>query len=169
MNGVEWVRSWHKQRRYDLMVSTCGQYYRKSTEKPKLHGALEREIKCLDAAKSMGLTKIQKIVDGVVDRSGTSYVITEHCGKNLTRSRVPLDWRQQLDIIDEELMLLQVEHSIYHNDVQMRNLFVDGSALTLLDFDLASFKDPNRRAMLRPEFLCCDRIRDKIINKWGVR
>ena len=166
INNIEWFNPGHKQRRYDLRISSCHKYFKKSTN--RLHKTLEMEFKCLTFARDLKLDKIQQLVDGHIDKNGESYIITEYCGHNITRSQVPSDWSNQLDIIDEQLQILIDKHKVYHNDVQVRNLFVRSKKLTLIDFDLATIGAPNRRAGKRPGFLKCDYIRDKFIDRWNI-
>lgn len=165
-NDINWLNPGHKQRRYDLSISSCYNYFKKSTN--RLHKTLETEFKCLTYVKDLKLDKIQQLVDGHIDKNGVSYIITEYCGRNVTRSQVPIDWASQLDVIDEQLQILIDKHKVYHNDVQVRNLFVRDNKLTLIDFDLATIGAPNRRASKRPGFLKCDYIKDKFINRWNI-
>lgn len=164
IDKIEWMTSGHKQKRYDLNISKCGRYFKKSTS--RLHKTLKTEYECLNTIRKANLVKIQQLIAGEINPSGTSYIITKHCGRNLTRSRVPSNWREQLDIIDIQLDLLMSEYKIFHNDVQMRNIFINNGELTLIDFDLATFGKPNRRGAKRPCFLKCDLVRDKIVNRW---
>ena len=167
-DDIKWVNPGHKQRRYTLEMSDDLRLFKKSTT--RLHKTLEIELRCLQHAKDLKLTKIQQLVEGSIDFSGESYIISKYCGRNITRSKVPDDWREQLDIIDEELKVLTNEHKVYNNDVQTRNLFIDKSGqFTLIDFDLATIGKPNRRAIKRPGFNNCDYIRDKFINSWHVK
>jgi len=167
-DDIKWINPGHKQRRYDLEMSDDWLLFKKSTT--RLHKTLENELKCLQYAKDLKLTKIQQLVHGEIDINGVSYIITKYCGRNITRSKVPSDWREQLDIIDQELKILTQEFKVYHNDVQSRNLFIDKSKqFTLIDFDLATFGSPNRRAVKRPGFCNCDYIRDKFINSWKIK
>lgn len=165
---ITWLNPGHKQRRYTLNVSDDRKYFKKSTK--RLHQTLATEYRCLLWARELQLTKIQQLIEGVMDTNGTSYIISKYHGRNLTRSRVPDDWREQLDIIDHELNILKTEHKVYHNDVQMRNLFIDNdNNLTLIDFDLATLGGPDRRGKKRPGFNNCDYIRDKIQTSWNIK
>jgi hypothetical protein len=164
IKSIEWLPSGHKQKRYDLSISRCGHYFKKSTN--RLHKTLKTELECLSVIRDANLIKIQQLVDGDIDTAGTSYIVTEHCGRNLKRSLVPIDWREQLDIIDVQLDILMKDYKIFHNDVQMRNIFIKHDSLTLIDFDLATVGKPNRRSSKRPCFLKCDLIREKITNRW---
>lgn len=162
---LEWIRTPHKTRRYDLYMSKCHKYFKKSTT--RLHTPLHAELKSLKIVKQLNLNKVQRLIDGVIDFDGTSYIITEYCGINLRRSIVPDDWKRQLDIIDESLTELK-NVKVYHNDVQTRNIFCLDRQLCLIDFDLSTHGAPSRRSKQRPEFNCCDRVRDKIINRWRL-
>ena len=163
--NIKWMRTPHKTRRYDLHISTCHKYFKKSTN--KLHKTLEVEYKSLQVVKQLKLNKVQKLVDGDIDYTGTSYIITEYCGINLRRSLLPDDWKIQLDVIDQSLNELK-NVKVFHNDVQVRNIFVMDSTLCLIDFDLATHGAPSRRSKARPEFNNCDRVRDKIHNRWKI-
>jgi len=168
IDNILWLNPGHKQRRYDLAVSENNKLFKKSTN--RLHDTLSTELKCLQFAKDLGLNRIQRVVDGNIDREGISYIITEHCGRNLTRSRVPTDWREQLLDIDDQLNMLITTHKVYHNDVQVRNCFINNDGqLRIIDFDLATIGKPNRRSSGRPGFLNCDFIRDKIIDRWNIK
>ena len=167
MNDIIWMNPGHKQRRYTLRVSKDWRFFKKSTT--SLHKTLGIELECLTKVKEASLTKIQRLVSGDINPRGESYIITEYCGRNITRNKVPEDWASQLDTIDSELNLLIDQYKIYHNDVQVRNLFVDTEGqLTLIDFDLASIGSPNRKAKKRPWLLNCDAIRSKF-KKWRIK
>ena len=164
--SMKWIRTPHKTRRYDLYMSSCYQYFKKSTN--KLHQPLEDEFKSLQVVKQLNLSKVQKLIDGYIDYDGVSYIITEYCGVNLRRSIVPPDWRDQLEMIDQSLNELK-NVKIFHNDVQVRNIFCKDNNLCLIDFDLSTHGAPSRRSKTRPEFNCCDRVRDKITNRWKIK
>lgn len=163
---IDWMRTPHKTRRYDLYISKCYKYFKKSTD--ILHQPLEAEYKSLKVVKQLNLNKVQKLVDGKIDYDGVSYIISEYCGINLRRSIVPSDWEEQLDTIDQSLIELK-NVKVYHNDVQVRNIFCNDGELCLIDFDLSTHGAPSRRSKTRPEFNCCDRVRDKIINRWKIK
>ena len=164
--GIEWINPGHKQRRYDLFLSKDQTMFKKST--PRLHAKLQIELNCLEHVRSLKLTKIQQLVEGEINTDGISYIITKYCGRNVTRSKIPPDWREQLDVIDKELNLLIAERKVYHNDVQTRNLFVKNGLFTIIDFDLGTIGSPSRRSSKRPGFTNCDYIREKF-QKWGVK
>jgi thiamine kinase-like enzyme len=167
VDDIKWCMTGHKKRRYDLRVSCDGKYFKKSTN--RLHDTLEMELFCLEKAKSRNLNRMQRLVEGIIDKDNTSYIVTESCGRGLTRGSVPDNWKEQLDEIDEQLNILEREFKIYHNDVQMRNMFSKNKYIMLLDFDLATTNAPNRRATKRPGFLRCDLVRDKIQNDWNIK
>jgi hypothetical protein len=168
VDSIDWKNPGHKQRRYNLNISSDAKFFKKSTD--RLHKTLETELTCLQYAKELNLKKIQQLVVGEIDRDGMSYIITKYCGRNITRSRVPPDWKEQLNQIDIELKLLIDNYKVYHNDVQARNCFIDNhQQLTVIDFDLATIGSPNRRASKRHGFLNCDFIRSKIQERWGIK
>lgn len=162
---MNWLLTGHKQRRYDLHISSCRKYFRKSTD--RLHSKLENESRCLSVATGLKLPKIQVLVDSNININGVSYIITEFCGINIRRNIVPDDWREQLDIIQSSVDTLK-QHKVFHNDIQSRNLFVMGKNLTLIDFDLGTIGQPDRRARSRPGFNNVDYIIDKITNRWRL-
>lgn len=164
--NIKWIKTHHKTRRYDLFMSSCYQYFKKSTS--RLHQPLEDEFKSLQVVRQLNLSKVQKLIDGSIDYDGVSYIITEYCGVNLRRSLVPGDWRVQLEVIDQSLSELK-NVRVFHNDVQIRNIFCKDNDLCLIDFDLSTHGAPSRRSKTRPEFNCCDRVRDKIINRWKIK
>ena len=165
-DNIEWLNPGHKQRRYDLRVSKDKKFFKKSTH--HLHSKLDVELKCLEYARELKLTKIQQLVEGSIDQDGISYLITKYCGRNITRSKVPENWKTQLDIIDSELKLLMDTYKVFHNDVQVRNLFVQNGELVLIDFDLATIGHPARRSIKRPGFTNCNFIKEKF-HKWGIK
>tara|TARA_R110000824_G_scaffold20817_18_gene78088 strand:+ start:2970 stop:3353 length:384 start_codon:yes stop_codon:yes gene_type:complete len=126
-------------------------------------------MKCLTLARELGLNKIQELVSGGSDVGGGFYIITKFCGLNITRRRLPTDWSEQLDEMDRQVELLRIEGQVYHNDIQVRNIFVDTEGvLTLIDFDLGSIGGPTGRAVRHPELNTCAKARDRIANRWGV-
>jgi len=167
---MEWEKTHHKQRRYDLQMSSCGKFFKKSSTNPKRHSPLEMELECLTRASELNLSMIQEIVSGNIDRSGESYIITKFCGYNITKNKVPPDWRFQLNILQQQITKLQDVKEVYHNDIQVRNLFVDiNSQLTLIDFDLGSIGKPSKRAQRHPDLNSCDRVLNKIVNGWKIK
>ena len=168
-DDIQWERSYHRQRRYDLYVSKCHRYYKKATSLPKKVSLLETEMTCLSFAKELGLNKIQELVSSGCSEDGGFYIITKFCGLNITRRKLPADWSEQLDEMDRQVDRLRVEKQVYHNDIQVRNIFVDlTGALTLIDFDLGSIGKPTGRAVRHPELNSCMKVRDRITNRWGV-
>ena len=162
---MNWMQTGHKQRRYDLHISTCKKYFRKSTD--RLHERLKIEARCLEVVKKLNLSKIQRLIDFEHDANGKSCLITEYCGINLRRGLLPSDWRDQLAVINDGLDELK-KVKVFHNDVQTRNIFVLDKQLTLIDFDLGTLGKPDRRAKERPGFNTVDFVIDKITNRWKV-
>lgn len=169
---MEWIKTGHKQRRYNLYISKCGKYFKKtcsvSSMSQKVFNMLKTEARALQLIQHDNLPKIQRCVDvRINDVDG--YIVSEYAGLNITYKTVPKDYDEQLKIIDSSLKLMVDKYKLYHNDVLPRNCFVLNSALTLIDFDLSTVGRPSRRTKERPQFNTCQLIREKINNRWKIK
>ena len=165
MNNIQWHKTGHKMRKFELFISSDGKYFKKQTN--RLHSRLLAEYNALKIVKEVNLPQFQVFIDGDIT-DDISYIISEYCGVSLTRGKVPANYIDQLDIIQQGLDTLIAEHKVYHNDVLVRNVLVNNDILTLMDFEMATIGGPDKRSTKRPMFNTVQPIIDKI-RRWGIR
>jgi tRNA A-37 threonylcarbamoyl transferase component Bud32 len=161
---TQWNATTHRTKKFELYINPEKTLFKKATG--RLQYRLEREIRALEKAQELGLSNVQKLVSHG-EEDGTLFMITEYCGRGITRRLLPKDWRIQLHGIERSLDLLK-DSGVYHNDVLIRNILVDGSTMTLIDFDMATFGKPDRRGTKRPIFNTTQPVIDKIVKKWRL-
>lgn len=170
---ITWKRSGHKTKRYDLWISTCGKFFKKSccvdTHGRKVMAMLKNEAAAMKLIQQdEKINKIQKCIDiNLSEHDG--YIVSEYAGLNITYRTVPSDYDEQLKIIDNSLLYMVSKYGLYHNDVLPRNFFVLSKSITLIDFDLSTIGKPSRRTKERPQFNTCQLMREKINNRWKIQ
>ena len=170
---IKWKKTGHKTKRYDLWLSSCGKYFKKScsinTHGKKVMAMLKNEAAAMKLIQQdEKINKIQKCIDiNLSEHDG--YIVSEYAGLNITHRTVPTDYDEQLKNIDDSLLYMVSKYGLYHNDVLPRNFFVLSNSITLIDFDLATIGRPSRRTKSRPQFNTCQLMREKINIRWKIK